>query len=585
MQSVWEIHELSYAEKQTAKELAGELHINLVSASVLVRRGLLTPQAAREFISPKLSGLPDPFLMKDMDKAVQRLSAAIEGNEKILIYGDYDVDGTTAVALVYRFLRKHYSAIDFYIPDRYTEGYGVSCKGVDYAEQNGCTLIIALDCGIRNNEQVRYAAEKNIDFIICDHHLPGAELPEAVAVLDPKQVDCAFPCKDLSGCGVGFCLVQAFAKEKNISSDELLPLLELTAMSIASDIVPVVGENRILAYHGLKMINTCPSIGVRNLLQITDLQQGKVTISDLVYRIGPLLNACGRIESGREAVQLLITQDEEEASRISKAINEHNQTRKDLDQTTTNEALQLLEADPDNSQRRTNVVCGKDWHKGVIGIVASRLTEKYYRPTIVLTECDGIVSGSARSVAGFDIYTAIDSCRDLLDNFGGHIFAAGLSMKAENYPAFRERFEQYVRQHILPEQLLHTIPVEYELSFADITSQFFNILQHLEPFGPGNPRPLFVTQNVSNYRYTRAVGKSAEHLRLDVTDDGQHAMAGIAFGKGDLANCLLSGDKVDICYSIEKNVYKGTTSLQMMVQDVHFPADKKKIIYTNNCHK
>lgn len=582
MQSVWEIHTLSASERQVALSLAAELNISFISASLLVRRGLCTPEAARSFISPQLSKLPDPFEMKDMDKAVDRLCSAIRSGEKILVYGDYDVDGTTAVALVYRFLRNYHSNIDFYIPDRYAEGYGVSNRGVDYAKANGCSLVIALDCGIRNNDQIDYATTQGIDFIVCDHHLPGGDLPKAVAVLDPKRSDCTFPCSELSGCGVGFCFMQAYAQKEAIAFEELLPLLELTAMSIASDIVPIVGENRILAYHGLAMINSKPSVGVSSLLEAAGLQPGKVTISDLVYRIGPRLNACGRIESGREAVELLITQDVDVARKIGDAINEHNQTRKDLDQAITNEALKLLEEDVTNTQRRASVVCGKDWHKGVIGIVASRLIEKYYRPTIVLTECDGIVSGSARSVAGFDIYTAIDSCRDLLDNFGGHIYAAGLSMKAENYPVFRERFEQYVQEHILPEQLQPSLSIECELPLGEITSKFFNILQHLEPFGPGNPRPLFVTRNVTNYRYTRAVGKSAEHLRLDVTDDGQHALSGIAFGKGELANYLLSGNKVDICYGLEKNVYKGVTSLQMMVRDIHFPNDRGTTIYTNH---
>ncbi len=584
MQSIWEIHKLSQSEQQVAKQLAETLNISEVSAGILVRRGLLTPEAAHEFISPKLRNLSDPFLMKDMDKAVERLCLAIDRNENILIYGDYDVDGTTAVALVYRFLQNHYSNIDFYIPDRYTEGYGISYKGVDYAEQHKCTLIIALDCGIRNNAQIDYAAQKGIDFIICDHHLPGALLPAAVAVLDPKRADCTFPCKDLSGCGVGFCFVQAYAQKKGISTDELMPLLELTAMSIASDIVPIVGENRILAYHGLRVINIKPSIGVASLLQKAGLENSKVTISDLVYRIGPRLNACGRIESGREAVQLLITQDAAVANRISASIDEHNRDRKELDQKITAEALQMLKDDPDNSKRMTNVVCGKNWHKGVVGIVASRLTESYYRPTIVLTECDGIVSGSARSVANFDIYTAIDSCHDLLDNFGGHIFAAGLSMKTENYPAFRERFDKYVREHILPEQLQPTIQVECELSFSDITNKFFDILRCLEPFGPGNPNPLFITRGVTNHHDTRAVGKTAEHLKLDVTDNGIDSIKGIAFGKGNLANYLLAGEKIDICYSVEKNVFQNCISLQIRAQDIHYPADNKIILYTNNTH-
>ncbi len=580
MQAIWKIQELSQSDKKVVKELAASLNISEVSASILVRRGLKTPEAAREFISPKLGNLLDPFLMKDMDKAVDRLRRAIESKEKILIYGDYDVDGTTAVALVYRFLHKRYMNIDFYIPDRYTEGYGVSFQGVDYAAEKGCTLIIALDCGIRNNKQVDYATEKGIDFIVCDHHLPGAEMPKALAVLDPQQVDCPFPCKGLSGCGVGFCFMQAYSQKMGIGTENLMPLLELTAMSIASDVVPIVEENRILAYHGLRMINSTPSVGVASLLQKADLKVGKVMISDLVYRVGPRLNACGRVKSGRDAVELLIAEDAEQANRISDSINEYNSDRQELDRQISAEALKMLEADTDNAKRSTNVVCGKGWHKGIVGIVASRLIESYFRPTIVLTEFDGVISGSARSVAGFDIHTAISSCQDLLENFGGHQFAAGLSMKAENYPAFRERFDTYVREHILPEQKYPTILVERELAIRDITPQFYNLLQHLEPFGPGNPNPVFVTQGVRNNKGTRAVGKSAEHLKLDVTDNGIDAISGIAFTKGKYANPLLAGERMDLCYTVDKNVFRDMVSLQLNVQDIHYSSDKDKIIYS-----
>lgn len=569
MNSRWEIRKLSQSQQALIKSLAQELHISEISAGMLVRRGLTTAAAASSFVHPDLKQLHDPFLMKDMNEAVFRLQAAIQSNERILIYGDYDVDGTTAVALTYTFLCSvtDQSHIDYYIPDRYTEGYGVSFKGIDYAVQTGCTLIVALDCGIRSTQEVEYAKQQGVDFIICDHHLPGTKIPDAVAVLDAKREDCNYPFKELCGCGVGFKLAQAYCLKNNISFDNLHPLLPLVAMAIASDIVPVVGENRILVYYGIRGLNTNPSIGIQKLLGVASVEEGKLTVNDLVYKIGPRINACGRIRSGRDAVRLLITDNEDEALEMSEEINHQNEIRKGLDQQITNEALQLLEADPENLQKATTVVCGENWHKGVVGIVASRLIDSYYRPTIVLTLTDGMISGSARSVGGFDIYSAIDSCSDLLTNFGGHIFAAGLSMKPENLPEFKQRFENYVSQHILSEQRQPVIQVEAEIKFSDITNQFFNILRHLEPFGPGNPRPIFVTRNVCNYRYTRRVGKQGEHLRLDVTDQ-TGVMQGIAFGKGEYATHLMNGENLDICYELQQNTFNGQTTLQMLVQDL-----------------
>ena len=569
MNSRWEIRKLSQSQQALVKSLAQELHISEISAGMLVRRGLTTAAAASSFVHPDLKQLHDPFLMKDMNEAVIRLQAAILSNERILIYGDYDVDGTTAVALTYTFLCSvtDQSHIDYYIPDRYTEGYGVSFKGIDYAVQTGCTLIVALDCGIRSTQEVEYAKQQGVDFIICDHHLPGTKIPDAVAVLDAKREDCNYPFKELCGCGVGFKLAQAYCLKNNISFNTLHPLLPLVAMAIASDIVPVVGENRILVYYGIRGLNTNPSIGIQKLLGVASVEEGKLTVNDLVYKIGPRINACGRIRSGRDAVRLLITDNEDEALEMSEEINHQNEIRKGLDQQITNEALQLLEADPENLQKATTVVCGENWHKGVVGIVASRLIDSYYRPTIVLTLTDGMISGSARSVGGFDIYSAIDSCSDLLTNFGGHIFAAGLSMKPENLPEFKQRFENYVSQHILSEQRQPVIQVEAEINFSDITNQFFNILRHLEPFGPGNPRPIFVTRNICNYRYTRRVGKQGEHLRLDVTDQ-TGVMQGIAFGKGEYATHLMNGENLDICYELQQNTFNGQTTLQMLVQDL-----------------
>ncbi len=574
MQAKWNIKQLNAAETTCCKQLAHELHISEMSARLLVTRGITTAEHARRFISPRLSELHDPFLMKDMDKAIARLQKAIEEGEKILVYGDYDVDGTTAVALVYRFLMSQESGVkskdllDYYIPDRYTEGYGISFQGIDYAAEQGCTLIIALDCGIKSVDKVEYAKAKGIDFIICDHHMPDTTIPNAVAVLDAKRADCTYPYKELSGCGVGFKLVQAFAQKNNIPFDRIEPLLELVAMSIASDIVPLTDENRVLAYFGIHHINRHPSVGLSAILQIANIDQHKLNISDLVYRVGPRINACGRINTGRDAVRLLITEDAEEAIIMSEEINQSNTERKDLDEQITQDALQMLSDDPQNNQHTATVVCGKGWHKGVIGIVASRLTENYFRPTIVLTEADGIVSGSARSVGGFDIYSAIDSCRDLLTNFGGHPFAAGLAMKAENYPIFKERFEAYVAKHILPEQQQPMIEVESEINFCDITNEFYNVIRHLEPFGPGNPRPVFVTRNICNYRYTRAVGQGNRHLRLDITDR-TGALGGIAFGMGHLALDLQNGKNMDVCYELTLNTFNGKTSIQMMVQDIH----------------
>lgn len=564
----WEITSLSEEQLAIQQQLVKDLHISMASAHLLVCRGVRNADEARMFVRPSLDCLHDPFLMKDMQPAVERLTQAIQNKERILIYGDYDVDGTTAVALIYRFLSTQTQHLDFYIPDRYTEGYGISFKGIDYAKEQGCTLIIALDCGIKAIDKVAYAQNKGIDFIICDHHTPGDTLPQAVAVLNMKRADCNYPYKELSGCGVGFKFMQAYAIAHHLPLQQVYQLLPLLAMSIASDIVPITGENRILAYFGLKQINSEPFVGIRCLMQIANIEPHKVSISDLVYKIGPRINASGRMKSGAEAVQLLITDDIEVAQSKAGEIDSYNAERKDYDSKTTDEALELLKQDPNNENKYSTVVYSPHWHKGVIGIAASRLIEHYYRPTIVLTHSDeGIISGSARSAGGFDIYSAIDSCRDLLTNFGGHMYAAGLSMHIDNLPAFKERFEAYVAQHIQPEQCYPTMRVEQEICFADINKQFFSILQHLEPFGPGNPRPIFVTRNVINHRYTKRVGKMGEHLRLDVTDQTA-AITGISFGKGELALHIQNGNPVDVCYEINENTYNNVSTIQMMVQDI-----------------
>lgn len=564
----WEITSLSEEQIAIQQLLVKDLHISMASAHLLVCRGVRNADEARMFVRPSLDCLHDPFLMQDMQAAVERLTQAIQNNERILIYGDYDVDGTTAVALIYRFLATQTQHLDFYIPDRYTEGYGISFKGIDYAKEQGCTLIIALDCGIKAIDKVAYAQTKGIDFIICDHHTPGDTLPQAVAVLNMKRADCHYPYKDLSGCGVGFKFMQAYAIAHHIPLTQVYRLLPLLAMSIASDIVPITGENRILAYFGLRQMNSDPFVGIKCLMQIANIEPNKLSISDLVYKIGPRINASGRMKSGAEAVQLLITDDIDVAQAKAGEIDSYNAERKDYDSKTTDEALELLKLDPDNDNKYSTVVYAPHWHKGVIGIAASRLIEHHYRPTIVLTNSeDGIISGSARSAGGFDIYSAIDSCRDLLTNFGGHIYAAGLSMHIDNLPAFKERFEAYVAEHIQPEQCYPTIRVEQEICFADINKQFFSILQHLEPFGPGNPRPIFVTRNVINHRYTKRVGKMGEHLRLDVTDQTA-AITGISFGKGELALHIQNGHPIDVCYEINENTYNNVSTIQMMVQDI-----------------
>ena len=571
----WNIRCLTAVEQEIQQQLEHELNISSAAARMLVVRGIQTADEARAFVRPSLEMLHDPFLMKDMDKAVERLHQAITQGEKILIYGDYDVDGTTAVAVMYRFLQNLVSNLspltfnlDYYIPDRYTEGYGVSQQGIDYAAAQGCNLIITLDCGIKAVEKVAYAASKGIDVIVCDHHTPGEELPNAVAVLNMKRSDCPYPYKDLSGCGVGFKLAQAYTSRYGLPFDNLIPLLQLLAMSIASDIVPITGENRILAHFGIQQLNKAPFTGLSAIMAVASIEEKRLTISDLVYKIGPRINACGRMKSGRAAVELLLTDDPDFARQQAEEVNHHNEDRRDCDTETTKEALAQLQGDPMFANRRSTVVYAPHWHKGVVGIVASRLTENYYRPTIVLTASeDGIISGSARSVGGFDIYAAIDSCSDLLTNFGGHKFAAGLSMHINDLPEFQERFEAYVAAHIREDQLQPTLQIEAELQLGDITKSFYNVLRHLEPFGPGNPRPLFVSRHLINHRDTRAVGKEREHLRLDVTDR-LNAITGIAFGRADMAEYIQNGNAVDICYELNENTFNHYTTIQMMVQDI-----------------
>jgi single-stranded-DNA-specific exonuclease len=569
MINTWIYRTLTEQQIEIQNKLADELSISPVLAQLLVQRDIVTFDDARRFFRPDLNDLHDPFLMADMDAAVKRLTKAMQKNEKIMVYGDYDVDGTTSVSLVYKFLKQFYSNIDFYIPDRYLEGYGISIQGINYAAENDFKLIIALDCGIKAIEKVKYALEKGVDFIICDHHTPDDVLPPAVAVLDPKRVDCTYPYKHLSGCGVGFKLMQAFAITNNIEFSELTPLLDLLALSIASDIVPITGENRILAFFGLKQINSNPSIGLKGILEVCGLSEKEITISDIVFKIGPRINASGRMKLASEAVELLVSSDPAFAKEKSDTINEYNNDRKDLDKNITDEAIALIGADKRYAERKSIVVYKPDWHKGVIGIVASRLSEEFYKPSIVLTKSNGLASGSARSVSGFDIYKAIDSCRDLLENFGGHMFAAGLSMKEENVEAFTNRLEQYISENILEDQTYPQIDIDSVLEFKDITPKFFRVLKQFGPFGPGNMKPVFVSKKVFDYGTSRLVGKDQEHLKLELIDSSsENVMNGIAFRMYEYNDHLKALNPLDICYTLEENSFNGNTTIQLMIRDI-----------------
>ena len=569
MDRCWNIKPPANPEK--IKILCDELKIDRVIAELLIQRGISTFDEAKAFFRPQLADLHNPFLMKDMGKAVERLFAAIQNNEKIMVYGDYDVDGTTSVALVYSFLRKYYQNIEFYIPDRYKEGYGVSIKGIEFAASEGISLIIALDCGIKSVEKIGRAKELGIDFIICDHHTPGEKLPETVACLDAKRPDCDYPDKNLSGCGVGFKLMQAFCQKMNIDERNLYECLDLVAVSIASDIVPIIGENRVLAYYGLKKLNSNPSVGLQSIIRVANMESKEFLISDIVFKIGPRINAAGRIESGSDAVKLLVSEDEAAAFEISANINACNETRKDLDRNITLEALDKIAGCEELKNRKTTVLYDAEWHKGVVGIVASRLTETYYRPTIILTESKGFATGSARSVEGFDLYKAIDTCSDLLENFGGHIYAAGLTLKLENLPLFTRRFEEVVSETILPEQLIPKIDIDAEIKLGDITPKLYRILKQFMPFGPGNMKPVFVTRNVIDYGTSKLVGKDRSHLKLEIIDEHSSSIVqGIGFAMGEHIKRIKRGELFDVCYTIEENEYNGKTTIQIMVKDIRF---------------
>jgi single-stranded-DNA-specific exonuclease len=568
MNHKWNYLPTTAEDSETGHLLARELGISPVLGQLLVKRGITKGTEARKFFRPQLPDLHDPFLMRDMDIAVERLNAAMGRKERIMIYGDYDVDGTTAVATVYKFIQQFYSNIDYYIPDRYNEGYGVSFKGVDYAAETGVKLIIVLDCGIKAVEEIAYARERGVDFIICDHHVPDEVLPPAVAILNAKREDNTYPYTDLSGCGVGFKFMQAFAISNGIEFHHLIPLLDLVAVSIASDIVPIMGENRILAYHGLKQLNSNPSIGMKAIIDVCGLGDREISMSDIVFKIGPRINASGRIQNGKEAVDLLIEKDFSAAIEKANLINQYNETRKDLDKSMTEEANRIVEHLDGLKDRRSIVLFNEEWHKGVIGIVASRLTEIYYRPAVVLTRTDDMATGSARSVAGFDVYKAIEYCRDLLENFGGHTYAAGLSMKVENVPAFEKRFEEYVAQHILPEQTCSVIDIDAEIDFRDITPKFFADLKRFNPFGPDNTKPVFCTHHVYDYGTSKVVGRDQEHIKLELVDNkSNNVMNGIAFGQSSHVRYIKTKRSFDICYTIEENTHKHG-EVQLQIEDI-----------------
>ncbi|HWZ02564.1 MAG TPA: single-stranded-DNA-specific exonuclease RecJ [Mucilaginibacter sp.] len=555
------------ADHEEVKSLADALNIDPVLSALLISRGIKTFDDARLFFRPDYRLLHDPYLMKDMEKAVLRIEDAISRGEKILIFGDYDVDGTTAVSVVYSFFKKLYNNLEYYIPDRYLEGYGISFKGIDYAAENGFTLIVALDCGIKSVDKIAYANERSIDFVICDHHLPGDELPDAVAILDPKRRDCEYPYKELSGCGIGFKLIQAFAEKNDIPFEEVTCYLDLVAISIACDIVHITGENRILAHLGLQKINTDPSIGVKTLMEVAG-RGTFYTISDVVFLLGPRINAAGRIDDAKHAVELLIATDVEVAKEKSLLINVKNTERKGHDLSITDEALSIIDNNEELIKRNSTVVFNEHWHKGVIGIVASRLTEKYYRPTIVLTRSNGHVAGSARSVVGFDLYEALCGCSDLLIQFGGHKFAAGLTMHPENVEAFASRFEEVVSATIKPEQLIQQISIDAELHLSQIEPKFFRLLNMFAPFGPENMAPVFLSKNVYVSGVAGLVGEN--HLKMTVIQKGSPGFESIAFGQGEHLPKLKKDVPFDICYTIEENIWREKRSIQLNIKGIRF---------------
>ena len=577
MTSRWNYLPLTAAEQKLESELARRFANVAPISELLVQRGITSVSEAEKFFHPSLRDLHDPFLMPDMDKAVERLNQAMGSKQRIMVYGDYDVDGTTAVALVYRYLQNFYSEIEYYIPTRYDDGYGITFATIDEAAERGVKLIIILDCGIKAIDEIKYARQKGIDFIICDHHVPDDELPPATAILNPKLEGSTYPCPHLSGCGVGYKFMQAFSISNGIGTAELESMLDLVAVSIAADIVPMVDENRVMAYHGLKRINANPNMGLRAIIRTCGLGGKEISISDVIFKIGPRINASGRMQSGREAVELLVARDIKDANAKSLAIDQYNKDRKELDKRITEEANAILEARGEmESPKKSIVIYNKDWHRGIIGIVASRLTELYYKPSVVLTLTNGLATGSSRSVQGFDVYKAVDSARDLLENFGGHTYAVGLSMKEENIPEFTRRFEEYVAANILPSQMTPQLDIDAILPFVNLTPEFVSTLRLFNPFGPGNQKPVFCTRNVKDFGTSKLVGKNLEHIKLELVDDTSgKVFNGIAFNMAQHFEAIHAGEPFDICYTIEENKHRNAaSSLQLLVKQVHVMSRK-----------
>ncbi|WP_289760724.1 single-stranded-DNA-specific exonuclease RecJ [uncultured Duncaniella sp.] len=570
MTSKWNYCPLTSTEQEAESRLAQRYSGTPPISELLAELGISTVQEAERFFHPSLKDLHDPFMMSGMDRAVNRLNRAMGGKEKIMVYGDYDVDGTTAVALVYKYLRNYYSNIEYYIPTRTEDGYGISRATIDMAAENGVTLFIILDCGIKATDEVAYARTLGIDFIICDHHVADEVLPPAAAILNPKLEDSTYPCPHLSGCGVGYKLMQAFAISNSLPMGDLEGMLDLVAVSIAADIVPMVGENRILTYFGLKRLNSNPNMGLRAIIRTCGLSGKEITISDVIFKIGPRINASGRMQSGKEAVDLLVSRDSADAFARAKEIDGYNQDRKELDKQITEEANTILEErDVSHSRKKSIVIYNKNWHKGIIGIVASRLTELYYKPTVVLTHANGLATGSSRSVQGFDVYSAVESTRDLLENFGGHTYAVGLSLKEENIPEFTRRFEEYVNANIRTDQLTPLLDIDAYLTFSEITPEFLTLLRKFNPFGPGNTKPIFCTRRVTDFGTSKLVGKLGEHIKLEVVDDTSgKVFNGIAFNSAEYFDHIHSGKPFDICYTIEENKRKGSQSVQFLVKAI-----------------
>ncbi len=570
MTSKWNYLPLTSEEQKSESELAKQFSGVPPISELLVQRGITTIEEAEKFFHPSLKDFHDPFMMPDMDKAVERLNKAMGKKERIMVYGDYDVDGVTAVALVYKYLQNYY--IEYYIPTRYDEGYGISLRSIDYAAEQGVKLIIILDCGIKAIDEIAYAKSLGIDFIICDHHVPDDRLPDAVAILNPKLEGSTYPCPHLSGCGVGFKFMQGFAGSNGISTSDLEGMLDLVAVSIAADIVPMVDENRIMTYHGLRRLNSNPNMGLRSIIRICGLTGKEISISDVIFKIGPRINASGRMQSGREAVDLLVARDVADANEKGKAIDQYNKDRKELDKRITEEANTILECHGEMlTNKKSIVIYNKDWHKGIIGIVASRLTELYYKPSVVLTLANGLATGSSRSVQGFDIYKAVDSCRDLLENFGGHAYAVGLSLKEENIPEFTRRFEEYVTANIQPGQLRPQLDIDAYITFSEITPAFISTLRKFNPFGPGNSKPVFCTRNVMDFGTSKLVGRNLEHIKFELVDDTSgKVFNGIAFNMSEFFPYIHDRKPFDICYTIEDNKHQSATSpIQLLIKGIH----------------